>query len=97
MYDIGKDEVKLREALQRSQDLFGNDATLLYDALLPSSMIEICKSNGKEEGGPWDPGPRMWWPFRGGHLLHLLLPYSCTNVQMEEALSLKWGQEPKPT
>ena len=40
--------------LQRSRDLFGNDATLLYDHFLPSSMIEICKSNGKEEGGPWE-------------------------------------------
>ena len=36
--DVCKDEVKLREALQRSRDLFGNDATLLYDAFLPSSM-----------------------------------------------------------
>ena len=54
MFDVGKDEVKLREALQRSRDLFGNDATLLYSNRLPSSMIEICKSNGKEKGGPWE-------------------------------------------
>ena len=54
VFDVGKDEVKLREALQRSRDLFGNDATLLYDYGLPSSMIEICKSNGKEKGGPWE-------------------------------------------
>ena len=55
MFDVGKDEVKLREALQRSRDLFGNDATLLYDDFnLPSSMKEICKRNGKEKGGPWD-------------------------------------------
>ena len=54
MFDVGKDEVKLREALQRSRDLFGDDATLLYDLFLPSSMLEICKSNGKEKGGPWE-------------------------------------------
>ena len=54
MFDVGKDLVKLREALQRSQDLFGNNATLLCDSWLPSSMIEICKSNGKEKGGPWE-------------------------------------------
>ena len=54
MFDVGKDEVKLREALQRSRDLFGNDATLLYDYDLPSSMIEICESNGKEKGEAWE-------------------------------------------
>ena len=54
VFDIGRDEVKLREALQRSRDLFGNDATLLFDYYLPSSMREICKSNGKEEGGSWE-------------------------------------------
>merc|ERR1719432_488818 len=55
VFDVGKDEVKLREALQRSRDLFGDDATLLYDDNnLPSSMREICKSNGKEKGGAWE-------------------------------------------
>ena len=54
VFDVGKDEVKLREALQRSRDQFGDDATLLYDRWLPSSMIEICESNGKEKGGPWE-------------------------------------------
>ena len=44
----------MREALQWSCDLFGNDATLLIDAFLPSSMIEICESNGKKKGGPWE-------------------------------------------
>ena len=38
VFDVGKDEVKLREALQRSRDLFGDDATLLYDVSLPDSM-----------------------------------------------------------
>ena len=32
----------------------GDDATLLYDPLLPSSMKEICKSYGKEKEGPWE-------------------------------------------
>ena len=55
MFDVGKDEVKLREALQRSRDLFGDDATLLYEGYyLPSSMIEICESNGKEKGEAWE-------------------------------------------
>ena len=54
VFDVGKDEVKLREALQRSRDLFGDDATLLYEYGLPSSMREICKSNGKEKGGAWE-------------------------------------------
>ena len=42
------------EALQRSHNLFGNDATLIYDFGLPSTMKEICESNGKEKGGAWD-------------------------------------------
>ena len=54
VFDVGKDEVKLREALQRSRDLFGDDATLLYDGCLPSPMEEICESNGKEKGGAWE-------------------------------------------
>ena len=53
VFDVGKDDVKLSEALQRSHNMFGNDATLLYQTFLPSSMKEICKSNGKEKGGPW--------------------------------------------
>ena len=50
VFDVGKDEVKLREALQRSRDLFGNDATLLYDLNLPFSMKKICKKKGR----PWE-------------------------------------------
>merc|ERR1712130_1080365 len=42
------------DSLQRSWDLVGNDATLLYDAHIPSSMREICKSNGKDKGGAWE-------------------------------------------
>merc|ERR1719510_722811 len=54
VFDVGKDEVKLREALQRNRDLIGDDATLLYEWGLPSSMEEICLSTGKEKGGNWD-------------------------------------------
>merc|ERR1719510_936321 len=50
VFDIGKDEVKLREALQKSRDLIGDDATLLYENALPPSMKEICLSTGKKEG-----------------------------------------------
>ena len=31
VYVIGKDEVKSRQALQRSQDLFGNNDHLIYN------------------------------------------------------------------
>merc|ERR1719510_2060093 len=54
VFDVGKDEVKLREALQRSRDLIGDDVTLLYDSFVPSSMREICASTGKEKGRSWD-------------------------------------------
>ena len=55
VFDVGNDEVNLRKALQRSQDLFGDDATLLFDPLdLPSSIKEICKNHEKKEGGPWE-------------------------------------------
>ena len=51
MFDVGNDEVKLREALERSRALFGNNTTLLYDIGLTSSMREICLSYSKERGG----------------------------------------------
>ena len=41
-------------ALQKSREQLGDDATLLYDIMLPSSMIEICKSHGVEKGGRWE-------------------------------------------
>ena len=41
-------------ALQKSREQLGDDATLLYDPFLPSSMKEICESHGKEKGGPWE-------------------------------------------
>ena len=68
VFDVGADEDKLKTALQRSQELLGDDATLLYDGYfppssmteilydgwLPSSMKEICESHGKKKGGPWE-------------------------------------------
>merc|ERR1712037_969505 len=54
VFDVGKDEVKMRKALQRSRDLFGDEATLLYHPRLPYSMKDICESNGKEKGGAWE-------------------------------------------
>ena len=41
-------------ALQRSREQLGDNATLLFDPLLPSSMVQICESHGKEKGGPWE-------------------------------------------
>ena len=41
-------------ALQRSWEQLGDDATLLDDYLLPSSMKKICDSYRKEKGGPWE-------------------------------------------
>ena len=54
VFYVGADEDKLKMALQRSREQLGDDATLLYDDDLSSSMIEICESHGKEKGGPWE-------------------------------------------
>ena len=44
----------MKKAFQRSRQILGDDATLLFDGDLSYSMIEICKSHGKEMGGPWE-------------------------------------------
>ena len=55
VFDVGEDEVKLREALQISHDLLlGASATLLYARGLPTSIEEVCRSHGKNEGGMWE-------------------------------------------
>ena len=54
VFDVGADEDKLKMALQRSKEQLENDATLLYENRLPSSMKEICESQGKEKGGAWE-------------------------------------------
>ena len=54
VFDVGSDEVKLREALKRFQDLFGKQATLLIDSFLPTSIEEICKGHGKQMGTAWE-------------------------------------------
>ena len=53
-FDVGADEVKLKLALQRSREQLGDNATLLFDPLLPSSLKEICERHGNEKGGPWE-------------------------------------------
>ena len=53
-FGVGANKENLKMALQKSREQLGDDATLLYDPLVPSSMIEICKSHGKEKGGPWE-------------------------------------------
>ena len=54
VYDVGEDKEKLNLALQRSRELLGDNATLLYHWDLTSSMKDICESHGKEKGGPWE-------------------------------------------
>ena len=54
IYDVGEDDVKLREALEKAKDQIKDGCTLLYDNYLPTSIREICKSHGKDAGGPWD-------------------------------------------
>ena len=48
-FDVGKDEVKLRKALQRSRDLFGNDATLLQE-VVTRAKTKLILVVTKEEG-----------------------------------------------
>ena len=55
VFDVGVNKEKLKAALQRSREQFGDNVTLLYESiLLPSSMKDICESHGKEKGGPWE-------------------------------------------
>ena len=52
---VGGDKVKLTLALQKSLELMGTEATLLYDDYsLPTSTQEICESHNKIKGGPWE-------------------------------------------
>ena len=50
-FNVGSVGDLLKMALQKSREQLGDDATLLYDIMLPSSMIEICKSHEVEKGG----------------------------------------------
>ena len=54
VFYVGADKENLKMALQKCREQLGDDATLLYDRVFPSSMEEICKSHGKEKGGPWE-------------------------------------------
>jgi len=53
-FDVGANKENLKMALKKSRKQLGDDATLLYERDLPSSMIKICESHGKEKGGPWE-------------------------------------------
>ena len=65
-FDVGSDDEKLRQALQRSREQLGDDVTLLFDCGgarggargsgydLPSSTRAICRAMSKKEGGPWE-------------------------------------------
>ena len=44
VFDVGRDEVKMKKALERIQNLFGNQATLLYDSYLPTSTEQMFLS-----------------------------------------------------
>ena len=90
VFDVGKDEVKLREALQRSRDLFGDDATLLYDLFLPSSMIKIWESIGKKKGGACECYDA--YDFYGWETNKVV---AVTTGRFYKSTPLKWQQEPK--
>merc|ERR1719264_668446 len=54
LFDVGKDERKMEEALKHCRKHLGDNATILYDNGLPDSMKKMVKEQGKEAGGPWD-------------------------------------------
>ena len=57
VFDVGKDEVQFKKALERCHELMGNNVTLLHEskgANLPGSMVDICESYGKSFGGLWE-------------------------------------------
>ena len=54
VFDVGDDEVKLTLALERCRQQIGDEATLLYDRVLPTSKRDICNKHGKENGGSWE-------------------------------------------
>ena len=54
VFDVGMNEDRLREALQKFQDLFGKQVTLLIDSILPTSIEDICKGYGKQQGRGWE-------------------------------------------
>ena len=57
VFDVGKDEVQFKKALERCHELMGNNVTLLYEGPgtnLPGSMVDNCKSYGKTFGGLWE-------------------------------------------
>ena len=46
IFDVGKDERKLKEALAHSLKQLGDNATILYDYVLPASIEKLVKEQG---------------------------------------------------
>ena len=53
-FDVGKDERKMKEALEHCRKHLGDNVTILYDRTVPISIRNMVKYQGKEKGGPWD-------------------------------------------
>ena len=44
----------MKEALKHCRKHLGDNATILFDNYVPSSIKKMVKEQGKEAGGPWD-------------------------------------------
>ena len=57
-FDVGKDERKMKEALEHCRKHLGDNVTTLYDTWklieVPNSLGKLVKEKGKEAGGPWE-------------------------------------------
>ena len=76
-FDVGKDERKMKEALEHCRKHLGDNVTTLYDTWkfieVPDSLGKLMKEQGKEAGGPWEHAmqatssagrPREWWSLQ---------------------------------
>ena len=55
-FDVGKDERKMKEALEHCRKHLGDNVTTLYDTWklieVPNSLGKLVNEQGKEAGGP---------------------------------------------
>ena len=53
-FDVGNDERKMEEALEHCHKQLGDNATILYNDFLPSTIEKMAREQGKEAGGSWE-------------------------------------------
>ena len=55
-FDTGRDERKIKAALEYCHKCFGDDVTILYDGEedFPGPIDQLVMSQGKKAGGPWE-------------------------------------------